>query len=340
MRSLVLSSLLAVMLFSMSFVWAENLPLPSTIQVQVLSSYSHRANDGTTQVLGEVQNNMGSPINAVTIGITFMDDNNNQIEYKTGTTLLQVIPPGGKVPFAISSTKADPSITQTSVNLAGFRSASDRPLSLVVTPDVLQISEKLIVSGTITNNGVQKSTNTKLYLVSYDAFSRVVAVGTSDPIDIDSGKDSQFSITSDPNSKAKSYAIIAESDNYQSKPTPVNSIQLTLPIFVSNTTITDTNGTSYSSIPLNAVVKISSTTKYLLNSTQPYIYYVQVKQFDGKTDFIGKYEGVFLGSGDQNTSVTWTPDKAGSYFVETYVWNYDNVPLSPAAPSIHVVLVK
>jgi hypothetical protein len=269
-----------------------------------------------------------------------MDDNSNQIEYKTGTTLLQVIPPGGKVPFAISSTKADPSITQTSINLAGFRSASDRPLSLVVTPDVLQISEKLIVSGTIINNGVQKSTNTKLYLVSYDAFSRVVAVGTSNPIDINSGQDSQFSITSDPNSKAKSYAIIAESDNYQSKSTPVNNIQLTLPVFVSNTKITDTNGTSYSSIPLNAVVKISSTTKYLLNSTQPYIYYVQVKQFDGKTDFIGKYEGVFLESGDQNASVTWTPQEAGSYFVETYVWNYDNVPLSPATPSIHVVLVK
>ena len=340
MRSLILSSLLVVMLFTMNFVWAENLPPPSSIQVQVLSSYSHRMSDGTTQVLGEVQNNMGSPINAVTIGITFMDDNSNQIEYKTGTTLLQVIPPGGKVPFAITSTKADPSITQTSINLAGFRSASDRPLSLVVSPDILEVSEKLMISGKITNNGVQKSTNTKLYLISYDAFSRVVAVGTSNPIDINSGQDSQFSITSDPNSRAQSYAVIAESDNYQSKSTPVNSVKLTLPVFVSNTTITDINGTSYSSIPVNAVVKISSTTKYLLNSTQPYIYYVQVKQFDGKTDFIGKYEGVFLESGAQSASITWTPQKAGSYFVETYVWNYDAVPLSPATPSIHVVLVK
>jgi hypothetical protein len=340
MRSLVLSSLLVVMLFTMSFVWAENLPSTSTIQVEVLPQYSHKANDGTTQVLGEVQNNMGSPVNAVTIGITFMDDNNNQIEYKTGTTLLQVIPPGGKVPFSISSTKADSSITQTSVKLAGFRSASDRPLSLVVTPGLLQISEKLAISGTITNNGVQKSANTKLYLISYDAFSRVVAVGISNPIDIDSGQDSQFSITSDPSSRAKSYAIIAESDNYQSKSTPVTSVQLTLPVVVSNTMITDPNGTSYSTIPVNAVVKISSTVKYLLNATQSYIYYVQVKQFDGKTDFIGKYEGVFLESGDQNASVTWTPDKADSYFVETYVWNYDAVPLSPATPSIHVVLVK
>ena len=340
MQSLILSSLLVVMLFTMNFVWAENLPPPSSIQVEVLSTYSHRANDGTTVVLGEVQNNMDSPINKVTLDVTFMDDNSKQIEDKPGTTLLQVIPPGGKVPFAISSTKADSSITQTQVKLAGFRSASDRPLSLVVSPGLLQISDKLILSGTITNNGAQKSTNTKLYLISYDPFQRVVAVGISNPINVDAGKDSQFSITSDSSSRAKSYAIIAESDNYQSKLTPVNSVQVTLPVIVSNTKITDPNGTSYSTIPVNAVVKISSTTKYLLNSTQPFIYYVQVKQFDGKTDFIGKYEGVFLSVGDQIASVSWTPHSAGSYFVETYVWNYDAVPLSPAAPSINVVLVK
>ena len=339
MRSLILSSLLVVMLFTMNFVWAENLPSPSSIQVEVLSTYSHRANDGTTVVLGEVKNNLDSPINKVTLGVTFMDDNSKQIEYKTGTTLFQVIPPGGKVPFAISSTKADSSITQTQVKLAGFRSASDRPLSLVVSPGLLQISDKLILSGTITNNGAQKSTNTKLYLISYDPFQRVVAIGISNPINVDTGKDSKFSITSDSSSRAKSYAIIAESDNYQSKLTPVNSVQITLPVVVSNTKITDPNGTSYSTIPVNAVVKISST-KYLLNSTQPFIYYIQVKQFDGKTDFIGKYEGVFLSAGDQAASVSWTPHTTGSYFVETYVWNYDAVPLSPAAPSINVVLVK
>lgn len=340
MRSLVLSSLLITMLFTMNFVWAENLPSPSSIQADVLSTYSHKANDGTTIVLGEVQNNLGSPINAVTLGVTFMDDNSNQIEYKTGTTLLQVIPPGGKVPFSISSTKSDPSITQVQVKLAGFKSASDRAQSLVISSGEVQVSDKLIVSGTITNNGVQKSTNTKLYLISYDPFQRVVAIGISNPIDVAAGKDSQFSITSDPSSRAKFYMLIAESDNYQSKLTPANNIQVTLPVVVSNTVITDPNGTSYSTIPVNALVKITSTTKYLLNSTQPFIYYVQVKQFDGKTEFIGKYEGVFLGSGDQNASVNWTPHTSGSYFIETYVWNYDFVPLSPAIPSINVVLVK
>ncbi len=329
-----------VALFTSNFVWAENLPSPTSIQVGILQPYSYKASDGTTVVLGEVENKMSSPINQVTIGITFMDDNSNHIEYKTGTTLLQVVPPGGKVPFSISSTKSDPSITQISVDLAGFRSASDRPQSLDIAPGPIQVSEKLLVSGTITNNGPLKSSNTKLYLISYDAFSRVVGIGMSNPIDVDAGKDSKFSITSDSSSRAKSYSIIAESDNYQSKITPVNTIQTSLPVVVSNTMLTDQSGKPYDTIPVNSQVKISSDARYLLNSTQSFVYYVQIKQFDGRPEFIGQYQGLFLGAGNQTVSVDWTPKTPGSYFVETYVWNNDTVPLSAAIPSINVVLVK
>ena len=344
MKTLLLSSSLILLLFTTNIVWADESLNKSTLGVVVLdgSIYSHKANDGTTAAFGEIQNNLNSPVNAVTIGITFMDDNSNSIEYKTGTTLLQVIQPGGKAPFMISSTKADPSITQIQVKIAGFQSSPERQQVLDISSNSLQVSDKLSVSGTITNNGALKSTNTKIYLISYDAFQRIVAIGISDPISVDSGKDSQFSITSDSSTRAKSYMLIAESDNYQSKLIPVNSVQVTLPVVVSNTVITDPNGTAYSTIPVNASAKITSDAQYIVNSTKllAFIYYVQVKQFSGQVEFVGKYEGAFLGPGDQNVSVNWTPHSAGSYFIETYVWNYDAVPLSSAAPSINVVLVK
>jgi hypothetical protein len=332
--------IMIVTLFTTNFVWAENLPPTSSIQVEILSSYSYKASDGTTTVLGEVQNKMNSPINTVTIGVTFMDNNSHQLEYKTGTTLLQVVPPGGSVPFSISSTHADPTITQVQVKLAGFRSSSEREQVLAISPETLQISDKLTMSGTITNNGALKSTNTKLYIISFDPFHRIVGIGISNPIDVDTKQDSQFSITSDSNSRAQSYMLIAESDNYQSKLVPVTGVKVTLPIIVNNTMATYPNGASYSFIPVNSTVKISSNVKYLLNSTQPFVYYVQVKQFSGKTEFIGKYEGVFLEAEDKNISVNWIPHSPGSYFIETYVWNYDAVPLSSAVPSINVVLVK
>ena len=340
MKAVLLSSLMIVLLFTTNLVWAQNLPPTSSIQVEILSQYSYKAADGTTVVLGEVANHMNSPVNAVSIGITFMDDNSKSIEYKTGTTLLNVIPPNGKVPFSITSTSSDPSITRVKVDLASFRSSADRPQSLTISSGSLQISDKLILSGTITNNGALKSTNTRLYLISYDAFSRVVGIGISDPIDVDSKQDSSFSITSDFSSRAQSYMIIAESDNYQSKLIPVSGVKVSLPVIVSNTTVTDPNGVSYSTIPVNTPVKISSNVRNLLNSTQPFIYYVQVKQFSGQPEFIGKFEGIFLGAEDKGVSVDWTPNTSGSYFIETYVWNYDNVPLSSAVPSINVVLVK
>lgn len=340
MKMLLLSGFLAVILLTTNLAWAD-LPPSTSLGVKVLQTvYSTKATDGTTLVLGEVQNTLSSPVNSVTIGVTFMDDNFHQIEYKTGTTLLQVIPAGGKSPFMLSSTNPNPSITQIQVKIAGFQSSPDKQQVLKISPNTLQVSDKLLLSGTITNSGAQKSTNTKLYLISYDAFQRVVAIGVSSPINIESGKDSSFSITSDSDTRAKSYMIIAESDNYQSKLTPVTTAQVILPVAVSSTVVTDPNGTSYSTIPVNASVKITSDTKYILNSTQPFVYYVQVKQFSGQVEFIGKYEGVFLGSTNQTVSVDWKPHSAGSYFIETYVWNPDAVPLSSASTSVNVVLVK
>jgi hypothetical protein len=341
MKAEILSGILITILFTTNLVWAENLPPSSSLGVDIpQTEYAHKLPDGTTVVYGEVQNNLGSPVNSVAVAVIFMDDNSNQIEYKVGTTLVSVIPSGGKVPFAIASTKADPNITNFQVKLAGFKSSADKGQVLDVTAGALQVSEKLLISGTITNNGALKSSNTKLYLISYDAFSRIVSIGTSDPVDVGVKQDAQFSITSDSSPRAQSYMLLAESDNYESKLVPVTTVTASLPILVSGTTVTDSSGKPYDTIPANSEVNISSNVKHLVNSTQPYIYYVQVKQFDGKTAFIGKYEGVFLGVDNKNATVSWTPSTAGQYFVETYVWNYDSVPLAASVPSINVVLVK
>jgi hypothetical protein len=339
MKTLLLSSLLIIMLFTTNIVWAD-LPPSTSLKAEIpQTTYSYKTSNGTTVVLGEVQNDNDIPIYKVTVYAKFMNSDGTQIiESDTGTTLLQVIPPHGKSPFMISSTKSDPSIATVQVNMGPFDSAAVKQQMLDISPGLLQVSDKLILSGSVHNNGAQQSLDTKVYLVLYDAFQRVVRIGVSNPIDVNSAKDSQFSVTSDLDPRAISYMLVAESDVYQSKPIQ-NSLKV-LPVDIVSTTVTDSNGTSYSTIPVNASAKITSDAKYVVNSTQPFIYYVQVKQFSGQVEFIGKYEGVFLGPGDQNVSVDWKPHTAGSYFIETYVWNYDTVPLSSAAPSINVVLVK
>jgi hypothetical protein len=358
MRAVLLSVLVIITLFSADIAWAATeittqpclSPSPqaagtagptSTLTVDVVCTpYSYRSDDGTTIVLGEVQNNNFFPITNVKVGVQFLDSNGNSIEYKVGTTLLQVVPAGGKAPFSISSTKPDPSITRVSVNLAGFVSASTRDQVLNIAPGMLQVSDKLLLSGNITNNGNETSVNNRLYLLSYDPFQRVVAMGSTTIPTIGAGKTMNFSMTSISSSRAKTYAIVAESDHYQSKPTSITNLLVSLPVVISNTYVTDTNGTKFSTIPVGASVKITSDLKYLtVQSSQPYIYYVQVKQFGGQVEFIGNYTGVFL-SGGETPSVTWIPHTAGSYYIETFVWSSDSVPLSSAGTRINVALVK
>src|SRR2546425_7508477 len=153
MRSLFLLGLLIIVIVTSNLAWGQNLPSNTSLTVEVLSSYSYKADDGTTVVLGEVQNNNNFPITDVKVGILFSNDNDNTIEYKTGTTLLHVVSAGSKAPFSISSSNADPSITQVSVKMAGFISSSTRDQVLDISPGLLQVSEKLIFSGSIKNNG-------------------------------------------------------------------------------------------------------------------------------------------------------------------------------------------
>jgi hypothetical protein len=327
------------MLLTTSLAWAD-LPPSTSLKAEILqTTYSYKTNNGTTIVLGEVQNDNNIPIYKAVVYVQFMNnDGTNTIESDTGTTLLQVILPHGKSPFMISSTKSDPSIATVQVKMGPFDSSAIKQQMLNVSPGLLQVSDKLILSGSVHNNGAQKSLNTKVYLVLYDVFQRVVRIGVSNSINVDSGKDSQFNVTSDLDPKAISYALVAESDMYQS--TPIQHSLKVMPVNKGDMMITDLNGKSFSTVSINSTVKITTKLNHILNSTQPFVYYVQVKRFNGQTEFIGKSEGIFLGLENQNASVNWVPGSAGSYFVETYVWNYDDVPLEKSEPRITIVLVK
>ena len=254
--------------------------------------------------------------------------------------MLKVIPGNGKAPFSISSPKSDPAIVNVQTKIAGFTSSASRLQVLKIVPGHLQIASQLSVSGTIKNTGTMISSGTKIYLISYDAFQRVVSVSNAKSTDLGPGTTSSFSITDTPNSHAKSYKLVAESDNYQSTITDVTDITATLPVIISGTLVTDPQGNKYSTIPVGAPVKITSELRNLGSQrTQAYVYYVQVKNFAGQVEFIGNSSGVFLGQSD-NATVTWNPTTDGPYFIETYVWNSDNIPLAPSGPIINVVLVK
>ena len=360
MKAIIFAILLVFSIFPSGLSWAQYTKSNDTLTVEVLTPYSYKADDGSTVVIGEVQNKNNFPITGVKIGVSFYDGTGKILEYKTGTTLLKVIPAGGKAPFSISS-KQDPSITDISVNLTGFNSSPAKQQSLTITPGTLEISDQLILSGTIINGGKILTSSTTIYLISYDAFGRVVgiAIATPQPDDIGVGKTSVFTISSTPNSITKSYKLVAESDNYQSALTDVTNVETTISsltklVTINDVSVTDLMGNKYSTIPAGSPVKITSEIwiKYAAEqSEQPYVCYVQIKQIgtekptQNETDaapveFIGTVEGVFHGIDKQDISVNWIPDKQGAYFAEVYVWDPNAVALAEPSRHINVMLVK
>lgn len=360
MKWLVCGILMVFIIFPSNLSWAQNIKPNDTLTVEVLTPFSYKANDGSTVVIGEVQNNNNFPVTGVKLGVSFYDGSGKIIEYKTGTTLLKVIPAGGKVPFSISS-KQDPSITDISINLTGFNSSPARQQVLVITPGTLKISDQLVLSGTITNGGIILTSGTTIYLISYDSFGRVVGISSpiTQPEDIAVGKTSTFTISSIPNSNTKSYKLIAESDNYQSTLTDITNVETSLSsltelVTINDVSVTDMMGNKYSTIPIGNQTKITSKIwiKYAPEqSEQPFVCYVQIKQIGTEkltpnkddvaiVEFIGTVQGVFHGMEKQEISVNWVPDKPGAFFVEVYVWDPNAVALAEPSRHINVMLVK
>lgn len=360
MKAIIFAILISFSILPFNLSWAQYTKPDDTLTVQVLTPYSYKAEDGSTVVIGEVQNKNNFPVTGVKLGVSFYDETGKMLEYKTGTTLLKVIPAGGKAPFSISS-KQDPSITDISVNLTGFNSSPVRQQVLVITPGALEISDQLVLSGTITNGGTILTSGTTIYLISYDAFGRVVGIATAtpQPEDIGVGKTSVFTMSSTPKSITKSYQLVAESDNYQSVLTDITNVETTISsltklVTINDVSITDPMGNKYSTIPIGNTVKITSeiSIKYASEqSEQPFVCYVQIKQIGTEkltqyesdaaiVEFIGNVQGVFQGMEKQEISVNWIPDKQGTFFAEVYVWDPNAVALAEPSRHINVMLVK
>jgi len=322
------------------------------------SPFNYKAEDGSTIILGEVENTKNFPVSGIKIWAGFYDNiGENPLESTVGTTLLEVIPPFGKSPYMIKSPSSNSAITSVSVNLLGFNSSPEKKPELSLVLETLEIVDKLSLSGKLTNNGILNTTDTKIHLISYDAFvpPRVLGISTIDlENELESGGTYDFEFAAPHDSRASSFKIVAESVNYSTglmEVTDTSDEVLTKLVSISDIGILDSEGNRMSDVTTGTPVNIQSTIWIQYsddqdNPTQPYVYWVQIKKSveeDGKTKsyvhFLGKAEGSFSSAGQKIPSVEWTPQDDGLYFVETFVWDPVSLPLASKGP-ISLILVK
>ena len=322
--------------------------------------FNYKAEDGTTIILGEVENRKNFPVSGIKIWAGFYDNiSENPLESTIGITLLEVIPPFGKSPYMIKSSSPNSAITSVSVNLLGFNSSPEKKPELSLVLDTLEIIDKLSLSGKLTNNGNLNATDTKIHLISYDAFvpPRVLGISTIElEKELESGGTFDFEFAAPHDSRASSFKIVAESVNYSTGLMYVTDTSvdvLTKLVSINDIGILDSEGNRMSDITTGITVNIQSTVGIQYSEaqdspTQPYVYWVQIKKSEvdpvtketkSFVQFIGKAEGSFISAGKQIPSVEWTPQDEGLYFVETFVWDPVSLPLASKGP-ISLILVN
>ena len=365
MMKTLLALFLVLSLFPISYSYGGGTDTGSTLGIDFtnFSPINYKDEQGYTVVLGEVVNKREFSVTGIKIWVGFYDNFSEQpLETILGSTIIDVIPPFGKSPYIIKSENPNAAIIGASVKILGFNSAPLKAKLLTLEPEAIDLTNKLRLSGTITNNGPLDSNNTKIHLVAYDGFEppSVLDVLTISVDDMLPGTVQNFEFNTKPDfgsgfSKIgpASYKIGAESRNYQS-----DIIDISLPttdflqrlVTINDISVNDAAGNRLPDVSVDSTIFIQSKIWIQYASDQgsveqPYFYYVQIKKSEPVGDenkpfvhFIGKTSGTFFSGGTQIPVIEWTPQKDGVYFAETFVWDPNGVPLASKGP-LSLILV-
>jgi hypothetical protein len=345
MLKIIFSVFLILLLIPFSQVFSaeftDNLPTLS-VSISNDTPFVYQDSDGYTVVVGMVENNNSlTSIDNVRIQASFYHDfNSHPLEVVVGNSTLDVIPSDGKSPYVIRSQTPNPNITQASVSpKITFDSSGGKETELVVYSSEVSWDTSFRFSGVLQNSGAPNS-NTNVYLAFYDGFEppRILSVSTIELGNVESNTEVTFEIDEKINVNSKGFLIFAESNVFNS-----NVVDVTLPsqqfltklVTISDVAVKDSFGNNLSEIELGSIVNIESKTWVQFAADQPtnetpYTYYVQIKE-SGKlpyVEYIGKYDGRFIGTGLQSQTIEWIPKNSGLFFIETFVWDRDNVPIS------------
>jgi len=354
MQKLVLSAFLILFLvpFSQAFSqeFSDNSNRLSIFLPQDRQSV-YQDSEGYTVVAGLVENtNSLSSVTNVRLQVNFFDDfDPNPLEVIQGTTTLEVIVSNGQSPFAIRSDTTNPNITKASVSILGFDPSEQKQKGLTVFSTDILLDSSLQFTGVLQNGGIAIS-DTNVYLTFYDNFepSRILGVSTIEIGDVEPNGEVTFEFNEPMNSRSVGFLLFSESDvsysDFVDVKIPPTQIRTKLAT-ISDVTVEDTMGNKLSEIKVGSTVNIKSETLIQFAADQKsnetaYTYYVQIKE-SGKppyVEYIGKFDGRFIGTGTESQTIDWIPEKKGLFFIETFVWDRNNIPIAEQGPIALIIV--
>jgi hypothetical protein len=352
MLKVVLCTFLILLLVPFSEGFSQVTDNAPTLNVSLMNEtpFVYQDAEGYTVVVGIVENNNSlTPVTNVQIQVKFYDDlDPTPIEVVQGNTTLEVIAPNGKSPYSIRSQTPNSEITQASVSLLGFDSSVEKQKGLTVYSTDVFMDNSFRFSGVLQNGGAPNS-DTNVYLAFYDGFEppRILGVSTIELGDVEPNTEVVINLDEKIDSRAVGFFLFAESNIFIS-----DLVDIKIPppqivdklITISDVSVEDSNGNKLSELSIGSPVYIKSETLIQFASEEAeetaYTYYVQVKESGEMpyVEYIGKFDGRFIGSGMETQTIDWIPEKTGLYFIETFVWDRNNVPLAEQGPFILIIV--
>jgi hypothetical protein len=354
MQKLVLSVFLILFLIpfpqGFSQEYSDNVPT-LTVTLRNETPFVYQDSEGYTVVVGAVDNNNSlTPVTNVKIQVNFYDDfDPSPLEVIQGSTILDVIPLNGQSPFVIRSETPNPDITEVSVSLLGFDSAVPKEKGLTIFSNEVLLDTSFRFSGVLQNGGAP-SADTKVHLVFYDNFEppQILGVSTIELGNMFLNSEITFEFDEQINSRAVGFLLFAESSVFNSNFVDVKiplSQAATKLVTISDVSVEDTMGNKLSELKVDSIVNIKSKIWIQFAADQEsnetaYTYYVQIKESGQPpyVEFIGKSDGRFIGTGSESQTIDWVPEKKGLFFIETFVWDRNNIPIAEQGPIALIIV--
>ena len=218
-----------IILFAMSFA------IPAAFaEVTIQNDQDYVGDDGAFHVVGEIQNNLDSPLNQVNVFVTLYDENNNVVITKETRTLVNTIMPEMKGPFDFIFTDISPDqIKSYSLDLEYSISEPKSQVIAITSSELTRDNHNnLIISGTVENSGEITANTVAVIATLYDRNGNVAAVSRvhPEPDYLGSDEDTFFVVSMlDKNQilEVTDYTIVAESEEYAAVPEfPIGSLVL------------------------------------------------------------------------------------------------------------------
>jgi hypothetical protein len=177
-------------------------PTPTPVANVSVLSFSHYYDDsGYFNVVGEVQNNLGTNVKDVEIVVTFYDSSGSVIVADYTNTEIDILKPNQKSPFKLIG-YIDSSMASYSLHVQ-YTPTQDQPFEgLTIVSQTASIDPQGLhnVVGEVKNNGASEATHVIVVGTYYDSTGTVIGISFAyaDSATISAGATSSFALTSYP----------------------------------------------------------------------------------------------------------------------------------------------